>query len=476
MGRRNSNGEGSIYHRKDGRWEGAVYVLTSSGIRKRLRVYGATRAEVHAKLTEAKAKQAQGIAMPDKAWRLGDYLDYWLEHIIRPTRRPTTYESYEIKVRLHLKPELGHHLLTQLSAPALQSYLNHHMASGRSHRVVQMLREILSSALTSAMRQELVGRNVARLVQLPGRSSSIGAAWTLAEATHFLKKNQDHWLYPAFVLLLVYGLRRGEVIGLRWEDVRFARGELHIEQQVYRANGVVSEGPLKTKASRRVLPLVGLAREVLLAKYAASGDLLPRLVFAAQKGGGPVAPQTFTRAFQRACKSVGLRVARAHDMRHTTATLLKDLGVPARDVQLILGHSNIVTTQQIYQHDDLSRRRDALTRLEQQFDLDGNADHPEEPALPSKQPSTLVLAIDKQQEKTPDRRLHLYNFMAGVEGFEPPNAGTRIRANTMLTPFSTRITEVNNSLTRRRKALFLGVAAVNLAVKTESPADWKQAA
>jgi hypothetical protein len=75
MGGRRANGEGTIYPRKDGRWEGAVYLLTGSGMRKRLRVYGATRGEVHARLTDAKAKEQQGIPMPDKAWKLGAYLD-----------------------------------------------------------------------------------------------------------------------------------------------------------------------------------------------------------------------------------------------------------------------------------------------------------------------------------------------------------------------------------------------------------------
>lgn len=247
MARRNANGEGTIYQRKGGRWEGAVYVLTTSGTRKRLRVYGASRAEAHAKLIEVKSAQQQGIAAPDKIWKLGEYLDYWLENIIKPYRRPTTYESYENKIRLYLKPGLGNYSLKQVSVPTLQRYLNDQISKGNSVRVVQMLREVLSSALTSAMRQELVTRNVARLVQLPGRDSSRGAAWTLAEATHFLEASKNHWLYPVFVLLLFYGLRRGEVLGIRWEDVHFARNELHIEQQIYRANRVVGEGPLKTK-------------------------------------------------------------------------------------------------------------------------------------------------------------------------------------------------------------------------------------
>jgi integrase len=420
VARRRSNGEGTIYYRKDGRWEGAVYLLTTSGARKRVRVYGVSRQEVHTKLTEAQAKQQQGIATPDKVWRLGDYLDYWLEHVIKPSRRPLTYDRYKTNVRLHLKPDLGHLPLTRLTTPLVQAYLNDRLATGKTHRHAQMLREVLSSALTGAMRQELVGRNVARLVQLPGRASSIGSPWTLSEARHFLTATRGHWLYPAFVLLLTCGMRRGEVLGLRWVDVDFARGRLHLEQQVYRAGGVVQEGPLKTASSRRTLPLIGRAREVLLAHRAATMEGRSHLVFTAQKSDGPMEPQTFTSSFQDACRKAGLRVVRAHDMRHTTATLLKNLGVPVRDVQLILGHANVVTTQQIYQHDDLDSRRGALGQLDKQFSHDGNADTDGVPALPSKWPSRQGSLSSRSRGVTPVWLRNLYDFLGWDGGIRTP--------------------------------------------------------
>jgi hypothetical protein len=158
-------------------------------------------------------------------------------------------------------------------------------------------------------------------------------------------------------------------------------------------------------------------------------------------------------------------------MRHTAATLLKNLGVPARDAQLILGHSNIVTTQQIYQHDDLDSRRDALERLEKQFSHDGNADSEEGSALPSKLPSTLVASLDAQREKTPSWRLYLNKFMAGMEGFEPPNAGTRSRSDLTV---GERITEVERIVQTWRRTWFIGVAAVHLAVNHAQPSDRTQ--
>jgi hypothetical protein len=91
---RHANGEGTIYRRKDGRYEAAAYFLTASGDRKRIRKVGKTRQEAYEKLAEVKVQAQQGVPVPDKDWKLGEYLDYWLENVVLPNRRPATYEQY----------------------------------------------------------------------------------------------------------------------------------------------------------------------------------------------------------------------------------------------------------------------------------------------------------------------------------------------------------------------------------------------
>jgi Phage integrase, N-terminal SAM-like domain len=122
--KRRPNREGSIWRRQDGRWTGAAYVLTASGILKRTYVYGRTREEAHAKLVQLQDRSARGIPRPDRAWRVGEYLDYWLTEVAKPAVRPTTYAKYEVMVRLYLRPALGHHRLDRLSVVAVQDYLN----------------------------------------------------------------------------------------------------------------------------------------------------------------------------------------------------------------------------------------------------------------------------------------------------------------------------------------------------------------
>ncbi|GAA4640430.1 hypothetical protein GCM10023196_105900 [Actinoallomurus vinaceus] len=120
--KRRPNGEGSIYQRKDGRWVGAAYVLTTDGTYKRIQVYGKTRDEVHKKLVEAQQKSNRGIPVADKPWKLGEYLDYWLEHVVRPAKRWNTYKKYEQTVRLYLKPGLGNQRLERLRVAKVQSF------------------------------------------------------------------------------------------------------------------------------------------------------------------------------------------------------------------------------------------------------------------------------------------------------------------------------------------------------------------
>jgi integrase len=370
--RRRVNGDGTISGpRKDGRYVGAFYAPTTAGTRKRVYVYGRTREEARERLLEEQAKVQQGIPVAARSWKLGEYLDYWLENVVKPTKRPATYALYEINVRVHLKPGLGTHQLRRLSVPTVQAFLNGKLRDGQSVRNVQILRQILSAALTRAVREELVVRNVARLVELPTWEPAEVIPWSSAEALAFLETARPETMYPAFVLLLLYGMRRGEVLGLRWQDIDFNADKLHVRQQVQRIQGELRFGPVKTRAGRRDLPLIGLTTDALRirqAQQAADRAKLGNawvntgLVFTTRTG-RPVEPRNLVRSFIRICDSSGLRKIRVHALRHTTASLLKDLGVPARDAQMILGHAHISTTQQIYTHVDEVARRDALGKL-----------------------------------------------------------------------------------------------------------------
>lgn len=182
---------------------------------------------------------------------------------------------------------------------------------------------------------------------------------------------KDDPLYPAFMLLLVYGLRLGEVLGLRWHDVDEHDGEVRVRQQVQRVRGQLRLYPVKTAAGRRDLPLMPVICEMLTLRSAAQiADCMELgrawddtgLVFTTRTG-RPIEPRNLVRSVRRICDHNHLRLIKVHHLRHTTATLLKNLGVPARDAQLILGHSRLAVTLEIYSHEDRQAQREALGRI-----------------------------------------------------------------------------------------------------------------
>jgi integrase len=370
--RRRINGDGSVYKRhQDGYWVGAFYARTTTGARKRVVVYGKTLDEARTKLGKAQQQARAGIPVPDQPWKLGSYLQYWLEHVVKQSRRPATYALYEMTVRIYLNPGLGSRKLSTLSVANVQQFLNYRIGKGDSVRKVQIMRTVLSSALSRAVREELIVRNVARLVELPESRPRTPRPWTADEARRFLAVSQPDPLHAAFVLLLLYGLRRGEVLGLCWGDIDFDGGMIRIRQQLQRIRGELYLGPLKTRAGQRDLPLLNLVRQVLEAQIgrqarqrADMGSAWPQtdLVFTTRTG-RPVEPRNFVRSFRRICDDNDVRLISVHHVRHTVASLLKDLSVPARDAQVILGHSRLAVTLEVYTHTDEQAQRDALTRL-----------------------------------------------------------------------------------------------------------------
>ena len=369
--RRRANGDGSLTRRADGRWMARYYAWTTTGTRKRITIYAPTRQQAADQLRQAQERNRQGIPVPDKTWKLGDWLDYWLANVVVLNRRAATYQLYEITSRLYLKPHLGSIPLNRLSVAKVQSFLNGQIAAGQSVRQVQVMRAVLSSALTRAMREELIVRNVARLTELPTWERQPIRPWTPDEARQFLRAAREDPFYHAFVLLLLYGLRRGEVLGLRWQDIDYEAGEIRVRQQIQRLQGEIQAGSVKTAAGRRELPLLPLAREVLDMRITAQASDRAEfglawtdngLIFTTRSG-RPIDPRNFARSFHRICAGGNLRQITLHHLRHTTATLLKNLGVPARDAQLILGHSRLSVTLEIYSHEDREARQQALTKI-----------------------------------------------------------------------------------------------------------------
>jgi integrase len=371
---RRANGDGTIFKRKDGRWSAQTYVTLVNGERKRICITKKSREAVRMKLREVQDHENHRVPYSEKDWTVAEYLDYWMRDVQPARVRETTIEIYHVMIKNHIKPTLGHCKLRNLGAYDVRRALEALKENGRSARIGLACLRILSACLSCAMREELVFRNVATLVEKPKYIPKETAIWTAEQAALFLRTIKDHPQYIAFLLLLTYGMRRGEVLGLRWSDIDFDNGWIHVRQQIGRVKGVIKARELKTENSRRVLPLMSHVRAALLEQAQKNGIAPPQFnpnfnlstkgTVVVSKAGTPLEPRNLTRYYNDLVQEAKLPRIKIHAMRHTAATLLKDLNVPVKDAQLILGHSSISTTLNIYQHGTLETHRSAISAVE----------------------------------------------------------------------------------------------------------------
>jgi integrase len=397
--RKRANGEGSIWLRKDGRYGYAAYVLTTAGTYKRVQGYARSHEDARRKLTELVQRSDQGVPVASVNWTVAEYLTYWLRHVVREDRRPKTYQGYESVVRLHLVPGLGRKRLAKLTAQDVRTFITrtrqecqcckHGWDTQRedrrccarpggsccesklSARMVQSIHAVLRNALESAVREEIVARNVAKLVQVPSPRYTINRGLAAEQAKATLRAAAGHRLEALYVLALFLGLRRGELLGLRWEDVDLDRAKLEVVQTLQRVGGSLRFVPPKTEDSARTVPLplvcVRALREHKKRQFTERAEAWPDwedygLVFTSRRG-TPVEPDNLRRSWSEIRTAAGLGATRFHDLRHTCVALLLDLGTPPHVVREIVGHSAIEVTMTIYAHVSLDEKRKALSKL-----------------------------------------------------------------------------------------------------------------
>lgn len=469
MGKR-GNGEGSISRRQDGRWEAAGYAPMVGGGRKRIRFYGTSREEVKDKLIAALEQARRNIPVPGATWTVESYLAYWMRTVVPVKTRPRTIELYEATVRLFIVPHIGKIPLAKLSVQDVQQLVTRLQAEGHSIRTLHRMRTVLSSALGRAVKEELVYRNVAHLIDLPQYERKPITPWTGEQAREFLEAARGHRWEIGYQLLLTYGMRRGEVLGLRWSDVDFERSVIHVRQQLQRIDHVLTVGPVKTSAGRRDLPLLPHLRQLLLGRLASLSTAPDEQTFVLLSAtGAPVDPKTFVQAFQKIGRDIGLPRITVHHTRHTAATLLKNLGAPVRDVQLILGHANITTTQEIYQHGDVAGQRQALEGAARVLLGDGTAVQGEVlPATRCRQtlPSKASEAIEAEVlQATKNRRSTGVDAAAFRGGPGETRTLDTLLKSLMFAEVDELPTPVIRAVRRRTQRHIMGRVAVNFAVK-----------
>ncbi|MFI1955637.1 tyrosine-type recombinase/integrase [Streptomyces xinghaiensis] len=368
--KRNPNGAGTITKRKDGRFQAAVYVLQPDGTRARKFAYGKTWAECDTKRRELLAKVESGVPVPTRSAKLAEWLPYWLDNVVKPRRKLSTFDKYEAHVRLYLVPSLGAKRLESLGVADVRRFLVR-LEQQTTAATAKESHRVLRTALSAACREELITRNVASLVEPPRAKSRELSPWTLDETLAFLAAARKDPLYAAFVLAIAMGLRRGEIVGLRWTDVDLEKRVLYVRQQTQRRRGVLYDDDPKGRR-RRAVPLPAMCVAPLrwhrmrqaAAKHRAGESWKDGGYVFATRTGSPVEPRNLYRSFTRVAESAGLRVIRLHDARHGCATLLTAAGVAPRVVMEILGHSQISITMDVYTHVVQDTQREAISHMD----------------------------------------------------------------------------------------------------------------
>lgn len=356
--RRRGHGEGSIYQRTDGRWTGSATLGYGPNGRQRKVVYGRTQAEVRDKLRALLTQIESGLPLPDDQLTVGELLDRYLRDVVPGRVAPSTADNYATLARIHLVPALGRTKLAKLTPMDVQGFLRSKLDAGYSASTVRALRKLLVQAIGQAERWGLVSRNVAALTDGPKLPASEGRSLTPAEARRLLEAVRGDRLEACWVVLLSLGLRRGEALGLSWEDVDLDAGVLRVRRALKKEGSRVVLGEVKTAGSRRAVNLpeqvVSQLRghrarqaEERLALGAAWTD--SGLVFTSTVG-TPLDPDHFRKRFAGIAEKAGLGRWRVHELRHSAASIMLAAGVPLEVVSKVLGHASIRITADVYGH------------------------------------------------------------------------------------------------------------------------------
>jgi integrase len=263
MSKRRGHGEGSIHRRQDGTWCAIVDLGWINGKRKRKYLYGNTRKEVADKLKSAHRDQADGVDLALEQQTVAEFLDAWLEQTVKIRNREGTYETYAQIVRSHITPAIGKFQLTKLTPEHVQVMLNRLSSTGLAPRTIRNVRAVLRDALNQAVKRRRIPYNVATLVEIPRADKPAIIPLTPEQARKLLSAVRGDPLEGLYRVALSLGLRRGEILALRWEDIDFDQRELKVTGSIRRVGGVLRRRLPKTQSSVRKLPIPAILLQVL---------------------------------------------------------------------------------------------------------------------------------------------------------------------------------------------------------------------
>ena len=374
MAKKRANGDGSIRKRKDGRWEGRYVVGRDPDTGKMItkNVLGKTQAEVKEKLRKAIEDSKRLDYTQEGKYTVGQWLDEWYEAYAKVKVRASSHQTYKGYIENHIKPNIGEIPIEKLTSLQLQKLYRKLLTEGRVPRIesekqpkglsaktVRNIHQVISSAMGMAVKHRLILSNPAEGCELPKVEHREMHTIQAEQLGAFLREAKESGVYALYYIDLATGLRRGELLGLKWEDIDLDQGVIHVQRQVARVNGEVKEVPLKTKHSYRNISISQDAAVLLreMKKHSVSDYVFP------SPTGGPISPDSVRNMLRRVLKRAGLPALRFHDLRHSFATLALQNGVDIKTVSGMLGHFSAGFTLDTYAHVTTAAQREAANTM-----------------------------------------------------------------------------------------------------------------
>ena len=306
MAKRRANGEGNIRKRSDGRWEGRYTSGRDPETGKTIykNVLAKTQKDCREKLKRAIEENSKMDAIKAEQYTVGQWMDVWFENCAKIKVRPSSHQTYRGYIDNHIKPGIGKIPLNKLSSLDLQKLYKKLLSGGRvertesknqpkglSAKTVRNINQVISSAMDFAIDQRLIAVNPTDGCALPKLEHREMKTLSTEQLASFLHEAKESGVFELYYIELATGLRRGELLGLKWEDIDLEQGVIHVRRQIARINGEIVEAPLKTKNSYRSVSIGQDAVEILKEQQRKTNS---EYVFPSPTG-GPISPDSVLR-------------------------------------------------------------------------------------------------------------------------------------------------------------------------------------
>jgi integrase len=332
-----------------------------------------TKREAERAMAEKVAEVSRGEYIEPSTMEVKEFFHMWLKEEVKPNRSDATFDLYKSFTNQHIIPGLGGIPLNKLTTIHVHQFLNALSEKGVSHTTSKYILRTVKVALNWALNMQLIPKNPAANLQVSAQQSGTGIkVWSREEVNHFLKAARNSKFYAAFYLAVTTGMRIGEILGLKWEDVDLDRGVVSIRRILQRTSaGIKLVDQTKTAHSRRSVNISPTTVDVLKSHQVKQKEEMIRynyrdadLVFTSRNG-NPIEPRNLRVYFKKIAKQVDLPLIRFHDLRHTHATLLLQQGVHPKIVSERLGHASISMTLDTYSHVIPSMQKEAADTFDQ---------------------------------------------------------------------------------------------------------------